>query len=49
MINKAFTMFKGLKGVDNVYTQHTPLLQVRATRTRSRGNKQQLGAHKTLC
>ncbi|KAG1681582.1 hypothetical protein FOA52_014090 [Chlamydomonas sp. UWO 241] len=26
MITKALTMFRGLKGVENVYTQHTPLL-----------------------
>jgi vacuolar protein sorting-associated protein 45 len=26
MLSKALTMFRGLKGVENVYTQHTPLL-----------------------
>lgn len=25
-MSKAASMFKGLKGVDNVYTQHTPLV-----------------------
>jgi vacuolar protein sorting-associated protein 45 len=26
VLNKARNMFKGLQGVDNVYTQHSPLL-----------------------
>eukprot|EP00197_Chlamydomonas_leiostraca_P009713 CAMPEP_0202866444 /NCGR_PEP_ID=MMETSP1391-20130828/7558_1 /ASSEMBLY_ACC=CAM_ASM_000867 /TAXON_ID=1034604 /ORGANISM="Chlamydomonas leiostraca, Strain SAG 11-49" /LENGTH=607 /DNA_ID=CAMNT_0049546387 /DNA_START=64 /DNA_END=1887 /DNA_ORIENTATION=+ len=31
IMNKAKTMFKGLQGVDNVYTQHTPLLTATLT------------------
>lgn len=31
LVNKALTMFKGLQGVENVYTQHTPLITATLT------------------